>query len=95
MEVDEGPQYTWLYGLYGHASSVTAVSFSYDGSMVATCGSDHLVQIWETRTGRVLHTLRGHTDGVNDLCWTRDSRYVASASDDRSVRLWDAHEVRV
>ena len=36
--------------------------------MVATAGDDHVVRIWSTSTGRIVHTLNGHQD------WVRSAR---------------------
>ena len=92
---DTGDAYTLQYMLYGHTRGVTCLSFSPDGEKLATGGADALVNIWQVRSGRLLHTVAGHTQGVNGLCWTRDSCYVASVSDDKTVRLWDADTGRL
>ncbi|KAL6695576.1 hypothetical protein J3F84DRAFT_408593 [Trichoderma pleuroticola] len=46
-----------LQTLEGHASAVTAVRFSLDGKVIASCCRSGTVQVWDATTGAILHTL--------------------------------------
>lgn len=55
--------------------------------MLVLCGSeDHLVYIWERRTGNLIEQLRGHEGTVNTVaCSEADENLFASGSDDKTV----------
>ena len=89
----------WLYDtathqevalLTGHTDIVSSVSFSPDGSTVASGSWDDTVRLWDAVTGEEQKTLTGHTDSVNSVSFSPDGSTVASGSSDRTVRLWDA-----
>ncbi|EEH38206.1 WD repeat domain 5B [Paracoccidioides lutzii Pb01] len=74
--------------LQGHQLGVSAVKFSPDGSMIASCSSDATIKIWDTTTGRLIHTFEGHLAGISTISWNPDGALIASGSDDKSIRLW-------
>ena len=51
--------------LEGHWDSVHSVSFSPDGSTIASGSTDETIRLWNTNTGTHLRTLIGHTDSVS------------------------------
>ena len=88
----------WLYDartgeelklLSGHTSGVWSISFSPDGSTLASGSGDATVRLWSVGTGRHLRTLEGHTSGVWSVWFSPDGLTLASGSSDTTVRLWD------
>ncbi|HZN05795.1 MAG TPA: caspase family protein [Pyrinomonadaceae bacterium] len=75
--------------LKGHSRGVVKVSFSRDGKMLASAGSDNTIRIWDVEARRELRTLVGHTASVESIDFSPDGSLLASAGDDGSTFLWD------
>ena len=60
-----------------------------DGSLLATGGDTHLVELWNTRTGDRLHTLRGHDAYLGAAAFASSGELLATGAHDRTIRLWD------
>ncbi|PGH13004.1 hypothetical protein AJ80_06488 [Polytolypa hystricis UAMH7299] len=74
--------------LKAHKQGVSVVQFSPDGSMLASCGADATIKVWDVSTGRLIHSFEGHLAGISTISWSPDSSIIASGSDDKSIRLW-------
>lgn len=73
-----------------HTGFVNAVTWSPNGSMVATASSDQTAQVWNASpdaTQRRIYT--GHTGAVTCVAWSPDGTRIASASYDTQVHIWD------
>ena len=78
-----------LNALQGHTDSVTSVSFSPSGQLLASGSYDNTVRLWHVSDGKLLKTLEGHTIGVSSVSFSPDGRWVASSSwNDGTIRLW-------
>lgn len=66
-----------------------AVSFSYDGSMLAVGGSAQLVHLYETTNWQELVSFKGHQQEVWALTFSRDNARLVSAGKDGSIKIWD------
>ena len=68
---------------------VTALAINADGSILATAGDDHMVNLWRIDDGKLAHQLLGHGDWVRAVQFSPDGKLLASAGDDRGIRLWN------
>ncbi len=71
------------------APVVTALAINADGSILATAGDDHFVNLWRIDDGKLAHQLLGHGDWVRAVQFSPDGKLLASAGDDRGIRLWN------
>ena len=72
----------------GH--EVLAVTFSSDGTRIASGSTDGSVMVWDAWTGKELKTLNGHTSYVTSVVFSHDGTRIVSGSLDGSARVWDA-----
>ncbi len=80
----------------GHAKQVNTVSFSPDGRLALSGGSDNTLRLWEVATGRCLRTFEGHVAvdlgnhfGVQSVSFSADGRLALSGGGDKTLRLWE------
>jgi WD40 repeat protein len=77
-----------LKSLRGHPGRVRTLTFSRDGSRLATAGADQTIRVWDTATGQESLTLKGHTDSIRSLAFNTDGSRLVSVSDN-TARVWD------
>ena len=70
----------------GHGRNVVTC-LQFDSDRVISGSDDSTINIYETRTGRLVHTLHGHDGGVWALQYL--DNILVSGSTDRTVRVWD------
>ncbi|HJN25749.1 MAG TPA: hypothetical protein QGG18_08690, partial [Rhodospirillales bacterium] len=76
-------------GVTGHTGSVMHVSWSPDGTRIATASYDNTARIWDVDGGKPLATMSGHTGTVMHVSWSPDGTRIATASSDATARIWD------
>ena len=82
--------FTELMQLEGHTSWITSVTWSPDGTQIASGSEDDTVRIWDTTSWEQVAVLEGHTDNVYSVTWSPDGTQIASGSSDGTVWIWDA-----
>jgi WD40 repeat protein len=70
-------------------SPLTSVSFSPDGSMLASGSYDKTIKLWEVKSGNLIRTLTGHTNHVISVSFSPDGSMLASGSGDKTIKLWE------
>ena len=77
------------FPLQGHTCWVLSVTWSPDGTKLASSSDDRSIRIWNAETAESIATLQGHTDLVYSVAWSPDGTKLASGSDDESIRIWN------
>ncbi len=62
------------------AQEVERVGWSADGKWVASCSEDHLVQIWDAKTGQLFKNLP-HKDGIDALIWSNTGSLLVTGEE--------------
>jgi WD40 repeat protein len=74
----------------GHTGGVASVTFSPDGSMIASGGREGTVILWDAATGEMIFSpIRGHEGEVAALVFSPDGQLLVSAGEGETIRLWD------
>ena len=69
-----------LLTLKGHTGRVCSVSWSPDGTRLATGSEDGTAKVWDAAGGRELLTLKGHAGEVRSVSWSPDGKRLATGS---------------
>jgi WD40 repeat protein len=69
---------------------VSSVTYSPDGTRIASGSPDHTVRLWDAKTGQQIGQPLHHDDTVTTVAFSPDGTRIASGSADKTVRLWDA-----
>jgi len=86
---------TQIAVLNGHSSDVNSVSWSPDGSKLASSSgtslshnSDNTIRVWDALRYFEIAIINDHTNVVNSVCWSKDGTKLASGSYDKTIRVW-------
>lgn len=71
---------------------VSSASWSPDGRLLAANAGSRVI-VWDSQTGKPLHTLTGHRGEVSQVAWSPDGTLLASGSADGSVVLWETAQL--
>ncbi|KEY69265.1 hypothetical protein S7711_01716 [Stachybotrys chartarum IBT 7711] len=74
--------------MMGHQKQVNHVTFSPDGSLIASAGWDNHTKLWSARDGKFINTLRGHVAPVYQCAFSADSRLLVTGSKDTTLKVW-------
>ncbi|MEX0940906.1 MAG: WD40 repeat domain-containing protein [Candidatus Babeliales bacterium] len=74
-----------VHTLNSHAK---LIRFNHDDSILVAALKENII-LWDTKTGKRLHTLNGHTSRVSSVCFNHDGSILAAGSKFNTI-LWDA-----
>jgi WD40 repeat protein/serine/threonine protein kinase len=66
------------FTLTSHRMPVTCVTYSPDGSRLASCSLDQTLRVWDAATAEELHCLKGHSGWVMGVAYSPDGTRLAS-----------------
>src|SRR5690606_16972188 len=68
--------------------SALSITFSPDGSLIATGTEAGQVRVWRASDGSLVYDLVDHTDRVNALAFSPDGVFLVSGAAAGKVNLW-------
>lgn len=77
-----------VHELSGHGFGTEAIAFHPTQPVLATCGQDGKVRLWDTVLGQERVAFDGGAAWVERLAWSLDGKLLATAAG-KKVRLWD------
>lgn len=72
----------------GHSADIDSVTFSADGSMLASGSKDHSVRLWNADLSES-QLLEAHSEIVRDIAFSPDGTLLASGGLDGKISVWD------
>ncbi len=83
------PSADLIVTIKAHQDLIYDLTFSPDGKLLASCGYDRLIHLWDPKSGQLVRSLRDHSDAVYCVAFSPDGKLLASGSADRAVKVWD------
>jgi WD40 repeat protein len=77
-----------LHSLQAHTTRAAGVAFSPKGELLATCGMDGAIRLWQPGSSPPV-TLHGPESGVRCLAFSPDGTRLATGGNDATIRVWD------
>jgi WD40 repeat protein len=86
---------TLIRKIKGFSGMVRDITFSPDGSLLASAGRDASVRLWDVETGTSLNILQTDAGDLNSVSFSPDGRVLASGSGDGTIRLYDVKTAKL
>jgi small GTP-binding protein len=78
----------WYTALKGHSNSVYFLCTNATQSLIASCGADNAIIVWDATNFNKQQLLEGHTSTVICISFSSDGKLLISKSHDNEVRIW-------
>jgi WD40 repeat protein len=85
---DAAPKPLWDVA-QAHDGWLRDIAVSPDGKLLATCGRDKIVRLWNAADGKKLHEFSGHVEDTFRVAFSPDGKLLASGDLFGNVKLWD------
>jgi len=84
---DEAAPVPVWYQEKAHRGAILELAVDGDGERVATAGADHVVRVWNARSGMLEQEFQGHRRQVMDVAFLAAGKQLVSMSDSE-LRVW-------
>jgi WD40 repeat protein len=81
--------FTEEFEFKGHSGRVNALTFTSEGSLLASASDDQTIRLWDMNTRQEVGSLAGHRGSINSLSFSGDGQRLASGSSDGTIIVWD------
>ncbi|MEQ1826009.1 MAG: hypothetical protein ABL921_08675 [Pirellula sp.] len=75
-----------------HQGWIRALAISPDCAIIATCGNDLMVKLWNAVDGTLIRELRGHQSHVYNAAFTPDGSSLVSFDLKGNLKAWDINQ---
>jgi len=73
-----------------HINTVWSLAFSPDSQILASCGNDRAIKLWDLRTGELIRIIPdAHTGAIWSVAIDPSGDKLISGSSDRTIKVWD------
>eukprot|EP00471_Norrisiella_sphaerica_P006568 CAMPEP_0184491498 /NCGR_PEP_ID=MMETSP0113_2-20130426/20551_1 /TAXON_ID=91329 /ORGANISM="Norrisiella sphaerica, Strain BC52" /LENGTH=323 /DNA_ID=CAMNT_0026875891 /DNA_START=93 /DNA_END=1061 /DNA_ORIENTATION=+ len=74
--------------VHAHKGQACALAFDRSGKTIVTCGTDSVVQLYDTKSGNRLDSLSGLTASILDIEFSPDEKLIIAAGNDSRAVVW-------
>jgi WD40 repeat protein len=76
-----------------HEAKINNLTFSPDGSIIASASSDRTVRLFDARSGEELQNLKAHLSDAWSVTFSPDGKFIATSGTDFNMFLFDKIEL--
>jgi WD40 repeat protein len=79
----------------GHESGISSLALGREGKILATCGSDGTVRLWDTASGRAMRVWRGTDTELYAVAFPSAGERIVATGDKGTVTVYDTRSGKV
>jgi WD40 repeat protein len=80
--------------LKGHTKTISTMTVSDDGQILASAGQDRTIRFWNAHDGTELAVIKDLNGWVEGIAFLPDSHVLVSGEDKGEIHFWDADTLR-